>query len=273
MHEKEFAYHLSDFNLVRQKIYEYAGIFLTEAKKDLVYSRLSRRIRALSLRNFSEYLQVVERNSEERQAFINALTTNLTYFFREPHHFEYLAVYLKALPKGKQVTIWCAAASTGEEPYSIALTAMEAGITTNQLTIVATDINNDVLRAAERGVYSIDQLKPLSMALRQKYFMKGKGTNQGKVKVCDNVRRMITFEQLNLLHREWKLPGAIDIIFCRNVMIYFDKDTQKRIFYRMMSLLPPKGIYFAGHSENFTAFDDVATLTGKSVYMAIKGHD
>lgn len=267
--EKEFAYSLSDFNQVRKRIYEYAGIFLTDAKKDLVYSRLSRRLRALSLRDFKSYLKFVDDNIQERQHFVNALTTNLTYFFRESHHFDYLGNFLKRNKAQKKLHIWCAAASTGEEPYSIAMTVLSSGAAVDQVRITATDINSEVLSVAQKGVYALDQIKSVSPSFKAQYFLKGRGVNLGKVKVSDNVKALVNFGQLNLLSERWLFDHPVDIIFCRNVMIYFDKKTQKDIFYRMMSILPEEGLYFAGHSENFTAFDDKCKLIGNSIYAPV----
>ncbi|MDQ9170878.1 CheR family methyltransferase [Oxalobacteraceae bacterium R-40] len=264
---KEFDFSLQDFNRVRKMIYDRAGISLAEGKQQMVYSRLARRLRAVGMRSFTDYLNRLEgsREDDEWEAFVNALTTNLTSFFREEHHFPALAQHVKG--RNGPLEIWCSAASTGEEPYSIAMTVCEAFNTlTPPVSIVATDIDTNVLTTAERGVYSLDKLERLSQERLRRFFLKGKGRHAGMAKVRPELQRLITFKQLNLLSAHWPISGPFDAIFCRNVMIYFDKPTQAKILSRFVPLIKPDGLLFAGHSENFLYLSDALKLRGKTIY-------
>ncbi|WP_225318830.1 CheR family methyltransferase [Cellvibrio sp. KY-GH-1] len=264
---REFEYADSDFNRVRAAIYRKAGINLAESKRQLVYSRLARRLRALNLASFGEYLDYLESTPEELQEFVNALTTNLTAFFREEHHFSILKDFIKKNRYNKPCRIWCSASSTGEEPYSIAMTVAEAyGNYRPPVEIVASDIDSQVLNTASMGVYSLDRLEALSADKKKQFFLRGKGKNSGKAKVIDELRRLIEFKQINLLDRKWPLQEKFDVIFCRNVMIYFDKPTQLQILKRMTQLLVPDGLYIAGHSESFSHASHLVRLVGKSTY-------
>ena len=266
----EFPFTVEDFERVRALIYRRAGIALGDTKQQMVYSRLVRRVRANGLSSFSAYLDMLERqpDSGEWEAFTNALTTNLTSFFREEHHFPILAEHVRRT--GGPVSIWCSAASTGEEPYSIAMTACEAfGTLTPPVTIIATDIDTNVLATAERGVYPLAQMNRMQEQRLKKFFLKGKGAQAGLARVRPELRSMITFKQLNLLDErdKWPLNGPFDAIFCRNVMIYFDKPTQSRILARFVPLMKPDGLLFAGHSENFLYVSNALQLRGKTVYQ------
>lgn len=264
---KEFDFTPRDFERVRGLIYKRAGIALASSKQEMVYSRLARRLRATGIRSFQEYLDRLESWAEdpEWEAFTNALTTNLTSFFREAHHFPILADHLRG--RKETVTIWCSASSTGEEPYSIAMTLCE---TFDSLTppahVIATDIDTNVLATASNGVYSIDRLDKMPPEQARRFFLKGKGKQEGLVRVRPELRQMVTFKQLNLLSEEWPVSGPFDAIFCRNVMIYFDKPTQSRILARFAPLMKPDGLLFAGHSENFLYVSDAFKLRGKTVY-------
>ncbi|OGS98770.1 MAG: chemotaxis protein CheR [Gallionellales bacterium RIFCSPLOWO2_12_FULL_59_22] len=270
--DREFVFTGKDFERVRQLIYEHAGISLNPSKQDMVYSRLARRLRATGINNFKDYLALLESNDEvEWQAFVNALTTNLTSFFREPHHFPLLAEHaLKQ--KGKHpVLLWCSASSTGEEPYSMAMTVVDAfGSFTPPVTIVATDLDTNVLAKAEAGVYPIERVEKLPDDLVKRFFLRGAGAQAGFVRVRPELRAMITFRQVNLLSDEWHIRGPLDAIFCRNVMIYFDKATQLKILERFAPLLQPDGLLFAGHSESFHNAGHVFSLRGKTVYELAK---
>ncbi|PRC92971.1 CheR family methyltransferase [Solimicrobium silvestre] len=264
---KEFDFTHKDFERVRGLIYQRAGISLTESKQEMVYSRLARRLRASHMSSFGEYLDALERGHDpaEWEAFTNALTTNLTSFFREEHHFPLLAEYAASLKE--PITVWCSASSTGEEPYSIAITLCEAFKSLNPpATVIATDIDTNVLSTASKGVYNIDRLDKMSNERVKKYFLRGKGEQDGLVRVRPELRNMIEFKQLNLLSDSWPISGAFDVIFCRNVMIYFDKPTQKKILHRFAPLLKPHGLLFVGHSENFSYLTDLFHLRGKTVY-------
>ncbi|MFI4938807.1 MAG: CheR family methyltransferase [Burkholderiales bacterium] len=264
---KEFEFTARDFERVRALIYKRAGIALADSKQEMVYSRLARRLRASGITSFVHYLDELEKggNDQEWEAFTNALTTNLTSFFREAHHFPILAEHVGRLTG--PVEIWCAASSTGEEPYSIAMTLCETfGTLTPPARIVATDIDTNVLTTAANGVYPIDRLDKLSAERAKRFFLRGKGEQAGLVRVRPELRKMVTFKQLNLLSNNWPISGPFDVIFCRNVMIYFDKPTQGKILSRFAPLMKPDGLLFAGHSENFLYVSDAFKLRGKTVY-------
>ncbi len=264
---KIFEFTPRDFARVRALIYRQAGIALTESKQEMVYSRLARRLRAKGLGSFEEYLDSLEsgRDSEEWEAFTNALTTNLTAFFRESHHFPILAEHLRTMRA--PLSIWCSASSTGEEPYSIAMTACEAFETLSPpVSIVATDIDTNVLETAANGVYPIDRIDKLDQGRLKRFFQRGKGERSGLARVRPELRKLITFKPLNLLAASWPVSGPFDVIFCRNVMIYFDKPTQGRILERFVPLMKPEGLLFAGHSENFMYASESFRLRGKTVY-------
>jgi len=265
---KEFEFTRRDFERVRSLIYGRAGIALAESKQEMVYSRLARRLRAVGMRSFQAYLDSLDNQPEspEWESFTNALTTNLTSFFRESHHFPLLAEHVRR--SGQPVNIWCAASSTGEEPYSIAMTLHEAlgPAALAQSQIVATDIATNVLNTAAAGIYPIDRVEKLDHERLRRFFLRGKGAQEGMVRVRPELRQMITFKQLNLLAPDWAISGPFDAIFCRNVMIYFDKPTQGKILSRFAPLMKPDGLLFAGHSENFLYVSDAFRLRGKTVY-------
>ncbi|HEY8354962.1 MAG TPA: CheR family methyltransferase [Methylophilaceae bacterium] len=265
--EREFRFTDRDFQRIRRLIHRSAGISLSEAKRDMVYSRIARRLRALQLGSFEDYLNRLESpaGAGEWEAFTNALTTNLTSFFREAHHFPILAEHLRR--STRPLAIWCAAASTGEEPYTIAMTACEAFDSMKPpVSIIATDIATDVLQVAERGVYPLERVEKISEQRLKRFFLKGTGSKAGLVRVRDELRALVTFRQLNLLAPEWPVRGPFDAIFCRNVMIYFDKPTQGAILERFAPLLKPDGLLFGGHSENFLYTTKAFRLRGKTVY-------
>jgi chemotaxis protein methyltransferase CheR len=264
---KEFEFTARDFDRVRALIHKQAGIALADSKQEMVYSRLARRLRAIGLRSFHTYLDALEDrpDDDEWEAFTNALTTNLTSFFREEHHFPLLAAHVRNTKE--PMTIWCSASSTGEEPYSIAMTLCEAfGTLTPPAQVIATDIDTNVLATAANGVYPIDRIERVSQERVKRFFLKGKGAQEGLVRVRPELRQMVTFKQLNLLADGWPLSGPFDAIFCRNVMIYFDKPTQGKILSRFVPLMKPNALLFAGHSENFMYVSDAFKLRGKTVY-------
>lgn len=272
--EKEFSFTDQDFRKIVILIYEVAGISLAASKREMVYSRIARRLRATGESSFADYLEKLERNktSNEWQNFINALTTNLTSFFREEHHFPILAEYVRK--HSGPLSIWCCAASTGEEPYSIAMTVCDArGSLQPNVKIVATDIDTNVLSTAQAGIYQDNRIEKLTIEQRKKFFLKGKGPQEGFVKVKPQLTKLITFEPLNLLDPRWSIQGPFDIIFCRNVMIYFDKPTQSTILTKFESMLSQQGLLFAGHSENFTYVSNAFKLEGKTVYSKHKQKD
>ena len=266
---KEFIFTKSDFERVRALIYKRAGISLADSKQEMVYSRIARRLRATGIVSFSTYLDELEagRMKDEWELFTNALTTNLTSFFREAHHFPLLAEHVKRLARGP-ITIWCSASSTGEGPYSIAMTVCEAfDSLTPPVQIIATDIDTTVLAAGAHGVYGIERLDKMAPERARRFFLRGKGEQEGMVRVRPELRQLVTFKQLNLLADGWPLAGQFDVIFCRNVMIYFDKATQRKILARFVPLMKPHALLFAGHSENFMYVSDALKLRGKTVYQ------
>lgn len=264
---KIFTFTPRDFSRVRALIYRQAGISLSESKQEMVYSRLARRLRAKGMNSFEVYLDGLEsgRDPEEWEAFTNALTTNLTSFFREAHHFPILAEHARTA--ATPFSVWCSASSTGEEPYSIAMTLCETFNTlTPPVTIIATDIDTNVLESAARGIYTLDRLDKMPEARARRFFLRGKGDQAGMVRVRPELRQLISFQPLNLLAASWPIRGPFDAIFCRNVMIYFDKPTQSKILARFVPLMKPQGLLFAGHSENFMYVSEFLKLRGKTVY-------
>jgi chemotaxis protein methyltransferase CheR len=266
--DREFAFTLAEFRQIRQMLYDHAGISLNDGKKDMVYSRLARRLRANRLSSFQEYLALLERDDgSEWEAFINSLTTNLTSFFREPHHFSILADFLRNLPNKRPIKIWCCASSTGEEPYTLAMTAIDAfGTFKPPVEIFASDIDTNVLAKASAGIYDMDRLNKLPNEKLKRFFLRGTGAREGQAKVRQELRQMITFRQLNLLDAQWPIKGPFDAVFCRNVMIYFDKDTQYKILKKFVPLMEPHGLLFAGHSESLFHASDLFRLRGQTVY-------
>ncbi|MBS1154123.1 MAG: methylase of chemotaxis methyl-accepting protein [Proteobacteria bacterium] len=260
-----------DFQRIRHLLRSWGGISLNDSKRPLVYNRLGKRLRAHGLALFHDYLNLVEENETEREHFINALTTNLTSFFREAHHFPILADYLQRQSADRNITIWCAAASTGEEPYSIAMTAIEAlGHTAAQrVRIIASDLDTQVLAHGQTGIYRLDQLAQLPDAQRRQFFLKGRGTRTGYARIKQEVRELITFQQINLLADKWPLQGPLDIIFCRNVMIYFDKKTQLQILEKFAPILSADGMLLLGHSESLPHAGHLFRLCGRTLYRKV----
>ncbi|WP_320823873.1 CheR family methyltransferase [Reinekea sp.] len=266
---REFSYTQAHFEKVQSKLYELTGIRLDTSKEALVYSRLVRRICDLKLAGFTNYFAYLARTPAEKQEFINALTTNFTSFFREAHHFEILKSFLQDHPRN--LRIWCVASSTGEEAYSIAMAVAEHyGRFDTPVEIIASDIDTNVLITAAAGVYKISRIKSIGAQRCKQFFHRGKGNQDGKVRVVPELKRMVEFAKINLLDSHWPLQSAVDVIFCRNVMIYFDKQTQLALLTRLVALLPPDGLYIAGHSENYSSFPQVVRLSGQTTYYPAK---
>jgi len=270
--DHEFSFSKQDFDRVRELIYKHAGISLHEGKHAMVYSRLSRRLRDTGHKSFSSYLQWLESTTgaqatQEWQEFVNCLTTNLTSFFREEHHFHALAEDLKPWA-GKPVRIWCCAASTGEEPYSIAITCSEALGSNASVSITASDIDTNVLASCRRGVYNADA-RGLDPSRLRNFFMRGTGANAGRIRVKPELQRWIDFRTLNLMDNQWSLGDPFHMVFCRNVMIYFDAPTQRKVLERIHRVMRPQGLLFVGHSENFTESRDLFRLRGKTIYERV----
>ncbi|MBL4764150.1 MAG: protein-glutamate O-methyltransferase CheR [Colwellia sp.] len=267
-----------DFKFICDFVYQSTGIVLNDNKREMVYRRLTRIIREKKLNSFSDYCQLLRQQGEqEKDYFINAITTNLTSFFREQHHFDYLTN--EELPKlmatkvmeangKKRVRIWSSASSTGEEPYSIAITLLEKMHTLMpswDVKILATDIDSNVLATGKSGIYEYRRIENISEKLKRNYFHRGCGKNEKNVRVDKKLSDLITFKQLNLLH-EWPMKGPFDIIFCRNVIIYFDKPTQQGLFARYYDLLAPGGLLMLGHSENLGAFTQHFDNVGRTIF-------
>ncbi len=270
---REFRFTERDFDRIRTLVKQQTGITLSEAKREMVYSRLSRRLRQLQLESFDRYCALLEqRDTDELTQFVNAITTNLTAFFREAHHFEYLAsTVLPALRHEKthsrRLWIWSAGCSTGEEPYSIAIVLKETFPLADgwKVTILATDIDSHVLETAKRGVYPMERLNGITPQRLKRWFQKGIGTKTGLVRVVPALQELIRFRQLNLMH-DWPMREPFDIIFCRNVVIYFDKATQKILFDRFANRLTQQGYLFVGHSESLFNLSQRFKLIGKTIY-------
>ena len=262
---REFVWSDADFSRIKALIYKKAGISLHDGKHAMVYSRVSRRLRDTGHGSFKSYLDWLEQHDgAEWQEFINALTTNLTAFFRESHHFDILAQTLRA--KASQPwRLWCSAASTGEEPYSIAMTCAESLGASGSWDIVNSDIDTKVLATAERGVYKADGTKGLSAERMQRFFMRGKGANAGLMRVKPELQKHMAFQAVNLI-RDLPFREPFDIVFCRNVMIYFDAATQRQVLERIHRVMKPGGMLFVGHAENFSDARNLFVLRGKTVY-------
>lgn len=265
--QREFAFSRRDFEEIRKMIHEHAGISLSDAKEDMVYSRLARRLRATGRRSFQDYLALIRSgDAAEWEAFVNSLTTNLTDFFREAHHFHILHDFLKTR-RERPITIWSSASSTGEEPYSIAMTAVEAlGGFNAPVKVLASDLDTNVLRKGREGAYPLERVAKLSEARQRQFFLRGVGDNTGMVKIKPELQTMVDFFRLNLLDPVWSIRQPLDAIFCRNVMIYFDKPTQYAILKKMKPLLKPDGLLFVGHSEALYHATDLFKLRGQTVY-------
>jgi len=265
-----------EFEFLRSKVFDHSGISLGDEKRQLVYSRLSKRLRKLSLNSFAEYCQLLDTGDEDELLyFTNAMTTNLTSFFREQHHFDYLEqtvlpYLMKLKADTRKLRIWSAGCSTGEEPYSIAMTVKKVVPESWDVRILATDIDSNVVSTAKKGIYTLDRINGIDRALLKKWFLKGSGINQGKALVNAELKAMIAFKKLNLMH-EWPMKGMMDVIFCRNVVIYFDKPTQTKLFNRYADQLHPEGYLFVGHSEALFKVTDRFDLIGNTVYTKRKG--
>jgi chemotaxis protein methyltransferase CheR len=266
----EFAFGDADFQRVRHLIRARAGIHLQHGKHAMVYSRLARRVRETGHACIGAYLRDLENASgpqahSEWQAFVNCLTTNLTSFFRENHHFDELARAL-ATRRGEALRIWCTAASTGEEPYSIAMVAHEVLGAQANVQIIASDIDTGVLAHARRGVYPIDA-RGLSEARRRAHCLRGTGANAGSLRIRPDLARRIEFAGFNLMEADYrKIGGPFDYVFCRNVMIYFDAAVQRQVLARLHATTKQGGWLFVGHSENFTDARGQFRLLGQTIY-------
>ena len=272
---REFAFCEEDFQALRTLVKSLTGIHLSEQKRELVYGRLTRRLRALRLHTFAEYRELLTRDPQEVTELCNAITTNLTSFFREPHHFQYLREQwlapLMADPRAtRRLRIWSAACSTGEEPYSIAMTLLEALSHPERwdVRVLATDLDSEVLDRARRGIYPVERLTGVSAERQARFFREPPEGRSGARQIAPEPAAMITFKQLNLM-QSLPMKGPLDVVFCRNVVIYFDKETQRDLFARISRLQRPGDLLFLGHSESLFKVCDSYALIGKSIYRRV----
>ncbi len=270
---RKFAFSEEDFAALRELVKTHTGIHLTEQKRELVYGRLSRRLRALGLDSFRAYRDILEGgDGDELVQFCNAITTNLTSFFREAHHFEYLREQLLA-PRAadarspRRLRFWSAGCSSGEEPYSLAMTIHEALPEARRwdIRILATDLDTEVLGRGRRGIYEEERVRGLPAARLERFFRQDDGGRSLRYAVTQELRDLITFRELNLM-RTLPMRGPFEAIFCRNVIIYFDKDTQRELFARIARLQRPGDLLFLGHSESLYRVSEAYTLVGKTIY-------
>ena len=272
--QREFAFTSADFESLRTLVKTQCGITLSESKRELVYGRLSRRLRALGISAFADYRRLLASHEGQGEMieFINAVTTNLTSYFREPHHFdflrdEYLAERARDARGSRRIRIWCAAASTGEEPYSIAMSVAEAIPEWQRwdIKILATDLDTNVLKTCVAGIYREDRVRGMSRVRLDRFFDSSGTGAERRYRVKPELAAMISFRQLNLMH-PLPMKGPLDVIFCRNVIIYFDKETQRGLFARIAPLQRPGDLLFLGHSESLLQVSEAWTLMGKTIY-------
>jgi chemotaxis protein methyltransferase CheR len=254
----EFAFSVADFHEIADLLKNEAGIDLPESKATLVYSRLTKRLRALGISTFSEYLNKIRDNDGERGNMIAALTTNVTRFFREPHHFDHLRDRVleplaESARRGNRIRLWSAACSSGQEPYSMALTVLSIlpDAPSLDVRILATDLNPHVVAHGRKGIYQRQELDDIPAGLRAKWFAPAASEGRDALQISEEVRSLVSFRELNLMG-SWPFKGPFDAIFCRNVVIYFDRDTQSTIWQRLTRLLNADGALYIGHSERVT---------------------
>ena len=274
--QRQIALTEGDFYWLRNKLRSCSGIILDDSKQDFIYSRLVGRLRALKLVSFSDYIKILRDDSagDELQIFLNALTTNFTSFFREKHHFkiltdEVLSKYSKS--RGEELLFWSAGCSTGEEPYSIALTVCDYERrkgSSISCRVLATDLDSAVLKTASEGIYPWDSARSIAPELLKLGFYKGTGGNAGRVKLREGIKDRIQFRQLNLLG-SWPMKKLFDVIFCRNVLIYFDKETEGQLIDKFAANLKPGGILFLGHSEAFGLDSKKFVSLGRTSYRKL----
>jgi chemotaxis protein methyltransferase CheR len=271
---REFQMSKQNFTVIIEEIYKYSGIVLKDIKEDMVYNRISRRVRKTGSHGFDDYLAMaLQQESVEFTHFVNAITTNFTSFFREFHHFDFIKN--TAIPEWKsnlhrkKLRIWSAGSSTGEEAYSIAMTLNDQIPNAWDTKILATDLDTNVVAQGESGIYSPDRVGDLSSTLVSQYFDKIGSGEKERVQVKKSLRNMTFFKPLNLL-QDWPMSGQFEMIFCRNVVIYFDKPTQKLLFNRFADLLSPGGYLIIGHAESMYNLSDRFTSIGNTVYRKTK---
>ena len=267
---REFPFSAEHFRVISERVYRFSGIRLPEAKREMVYARLARRLRALGLASFDDYVRYLELEPAEWEHCTNALTTNVTAFYREEHHFRTLSTHAKAHGGDGPYRVWSAGCSTGEEPYTIAMCLAET-LGENVYEVLATDLDTQVLATAREGIYPLASVQKLAPEQQKRFFLRGAGRFDGRARVRPALAGRVDFQRLNLMDREWPVPGGLDAIFCRNVMIYFDKPTQSRLIERFAALLKPSGLFFAGHAESLLDNGRHFRLRGQTVYELVAG--
>jgi len=271
---REFAFSDADFRSLAQFAYEQAGIALADSKRNLVYSRLSRRLRALGLTSFRQYREFLAANVSELESFINAISTNLTKFFREAHHFDHFRTHV-AVPfvqaahgvVGRRLRVWSAGCSTGEEPYTIGVVLKREirNIDRHDVRILATDIDTEVIGKGSRGKYPVSSIDEVPKTYREYFQPVGGDRKSENVIVGEEIRNLVTFRRLNLME-PWPFSGNFDAIFCRNVMIYFDAATKAALIDRFTQKIKPGGLLYIGHSESLIGTHPGLRLIGRTVY-------
>ena len=275
--EKEFHFSDKEFKFISKLVGERTGIVLSDAKRQMVYGRLSRRLRQLKLTKFSDYCDMLTSGHEgELIEFTNAITTNLTAFFRENHHFEHLKEtvlpdLIKKNAHTKRLRIWSAGCSSGEEPYSIAMCVREVIPKSSgwDVKILATDLDSNMVQRGKDGIYTAERVEGLTPSRMKKWVKKGTGANADKVRMSAELREMITFKELNLMEG-WPIKGPFDFMFCRNVVIYFNKETQRVLFDRYADILRDDAHLYIGHSESLNKVTDRFKLLGKTIYQKVR---
>lgn len=263
---REFPFSARQFELISERVYKFSGIRLSAGKREMVYARLARRLRSLGIASFDDYVRFLELEPAEWEHCTNALTTNVTAFYREEHHFDTLAEHARATPPSSEpFRVWSAGCSTGEEPYTIAMCLAEAR-PGGHFEVIASDLDTQVLASAREAVYPLQSVLKLPVERQRRFFQRGNGRYEGKARVRAELARQVSFLRVNLMDAEWPIAPGLDAIFCRNVMIYFDKPTQRRLVERYARLLKPAGLFFAGHAESLLDQGRHFRLRGQTVY-------
>jgi chemotaxis protein methyltransferase CheR len=263
---REFPFTPEHFEVISERVYRFSGIRLPEGKREMVYARLARRLRSLRLASFDDYLRFLELEPAEWEHCTNALTTNVTAFYREEHHFGILAAHARATARpGEPFRVWSAGCSTGEEPYTIAMCLTDA-LGGAPFSVLATDLDTQVIASARQGVYPLQSVLRLPESRQKRFFLRGTGRHEGRARVRPEIAAHVDFLRVNLMDKAWPVEPGLDAIFCRNVMIYFDKPTQRALVERYARLLRPNGLFFAGHAESLLDQGRHFRLRGQTVY-------
>jgi chemotaxis protein methyltransferase CheR len=263
---REFPFSAEHFRVISERVYRFSGIRLPEGKREMVYARLARRLRSLGIASFDDYLTFLDLEPAEWEHCTNALTTNVTAFYREEHHFNILAAHAQATARrGEALRVWSAGCSTGEEPYTIAMCLTEA-LGDAPFQVIASDLDTQVIATAREGIYPVQSVLKLPEERQKRFFLRGSGRFEGRARVRPEIAARVEFLRVNLMDAEWPLQPGFDAIFCRNVMIYFDKPTQRKLVERYARLLRPGGLFFAGHAESLLDQGRHFRLRGQTVY-------